>query len=421
MRNRIVLVLPLAIAFVLSCCAQAQEWTRFRGPNGTGIAESAIDAPDQWSESDYNWRVPVPGRGHASPVLWGDKVFLLSANDDKETRYALCYSAADGRELWRREFPLTPHHLNNRNSYASSTPAVDGERVYFSWADPESVVLAAFDHQGNQAWIRDLGTWTSQHGYAISPMLYDGMVILSLSQQSDQLAEGQIAGESKMVAIDAKTGKTRWSAPRTTNRVCYSIPTIYTPAGAPPELICTSTGDGVFSLDPKTGEENWRVPDVFRMRVVSSPLLAGGLIFGSTGSGGGGNYVAAVTPGSNGKVVYKVERNAPYVPCVVAKDGLAFLCGDKGVVTCISVASGDVQWVERVAVGFSGSPVIAGDKLYCIGDRDGVVYVIAAKANYELLGQNPLGEECRSTPAIASGRMYLRTLSHLISLGGTDL
>ena len=413
--------LPTVMSFLFFCLilgttVGAQQWTRFRGPNGTGLGQ-AKGLPAQWSESDYNWRVQLPGIGHGSPVLWGDKIFLLSADSETATRYVLCYSAIDGKQLWQREFPSQTHHLHDRNTYASSTPVVDDQRVYVAWSDPERVTLMALDNDGNDVWDLDLGTWTSQHGFGSSPIRFEDMVILSNSQQGEQLEPGQTPGQTCIMAFDAQTGQMRWRTPRKTVRVCYFTPCIGQRPDGSPELICTSSADGVFSLDPRTGKENWKVPGVFRMRVVSSPLLADGIAFGSTGSGGGGNYVSAVQTGENPRLLYKIDRSAPYVPTVVAKDGLAYLLSDKGTASCIDVKTGTVHWRERVTNGFSGSPVITDGKLYVIDD-DGKVFVLATSKEFRILGNNPLGERTRSTPAVAEGRIYFRTLSHLISLGG---
>jgi outer membrane protein assembly factor BamB len=416
--------LQAASCFLLPCTilagtADAQQWTRFRGPNGTGLGQ-AKGLPARWTESDFNWQIRLPGIGHGSPVLWGDKIFLLSADPETATRFVLCYSAVDGRQLWQREFPSQTHHLHKRNTYASSTPCVDDQRVYVAWSDPSRVTLMALDHDGNDVWDQDLGTWTSQHGFGSSPIRFEDLVILSNSQQAEQLEPGQTPGQTSLCAFDAETGKMRWRSLRKTVRVCYFTPCIGRRPDGAPELICTSTADGVYSLDPRTGEENWKVADAFRMRVVSSPLLTDGIVFGSTGSGGGGNYVAAVQTGENPRLLYQIDRSAPYVPTVVAKDGLAFLFYDKGTATCIDVRSGTVHWRERLSSGFSGSPIIAEEKLYVIDD-DGNVHVLAVSKEFRDLGVNPLGEPTRSTPAVAGGRLYFRTLSRLFSLGGQTL
>lgn len=402
--------------FVTASSAPAQEWTRFRGPNGQGHS-AATDLPEKWTEADLNWKVALPGQGHSSPVLWGEKILLMSADPATATRYVLCLSATDGRELWRREYASQTHRIHMRNTYGSSTPAVDAERVYVAWSTPARLTLLALDHDGKDVWDLDLGPVVSEHGFGTSPMLYQDMVILSNSQQAEELEPGQLPGKSAMLAFEAKTGKLRWSQPRVSSRVCFSTPCIYEPAGGPPELICTSTSDGVFSLDPLTGQENWKSPGTLTMRVVNSPFVAGGLIIGSVGSGGGGNYIAAVRPGKAPQTAYIVKRNASYVPTLVAKDGLLFMFNDKGVVSCLELQTGEVIWQERVSRGFSGSPVLGDGKLYIIDD-DGTVHVLAASKQYRLLSSNPLGEPTRSTPAIAGGRLYFRTLSHLVSVGG---
>jgi outer membrane protein assembly factor BamB len=354
--------------------------------------------------------------GHASPVIWGDKVFVLSADPNNATRYVICLHAADGKTLWTRQFPSTPHRFDNQfSSYASASPAVDAERVYAAWASPEETTLLALDHQGRDVWRLDLGPWVGTHCFGISPIVYKDLVILSNSQQAEQLREGQKPGVSFIAAFDRQSGRQRWRTPRTSRTVCYSTPCIHQPPGGPAELICCNTGDGVFSLDPETGKENWSIV-VFDKRVVSSPLLACGLVFGSTGSGGGGGYVTAVRPGKKPEAAYTVKKQAPYVPTPVARGDLVFLWSDKGVVTCLDGPTGDVVWQERVGGSCFGSPVLVRDKLYCI-DADGVVHVLAAEKQFRELGRNPLGEPSRATPAVSGGKMYLRTFSRLVAIG----
>jgi outer membrane protein assembly factor BamB len=241
-------------------------------------------------------------------------------------------------------------------------------------------------------------------------------VILSNSQQAEELRPGEKPGQSSMMAFDRETGELRWNRPLTTTRVCYSTPCIYYPDRGPPELICYNTSDGIFSLDPKTGERNWSV-DVFRMRNVNSPIIVGDLVFGSNGSGGGGNYLVAVRAGRNAKEAYRVRKYAPYVATPIARNGLVFLFYDRGIVSCIQAADGQLVWSERVSRSFSGSPVLVHDKLYCIDD-DGDVIVLAAEREFKELARNPLGEPSRATPAVSGGRMFLRTVSHLFCIGG---
>jgi outer membrane protein assembly factor BamB len=400
----------------VAAVAEAQDWTRFRGPNGTGVATGGDAIPVEFGPADYNWTAELPGIGHSSPVLWGDKVFLLSADPDNATRYVICIRAADGKAAWIREFPSEPHHLHDRSSFASCTPAVDAERVYVAWSTPAKTTLMALDHVGETVWEKDLGTWQSQHGFGTSPIIYHDKVILFNSQQANQLKEGEKPGESFMMAFDRQTGKELWRTKRVSVNVCYSVPFIYEgPDGD--ELVCCSTGDGVFSLNPETGEENWKLADAFTMRTVASPVLAGGNIIGSTGSGGGGNYIIGVKPGKKPEEVFRIERKANYVPTPVVYGDLFFAWYDKGFVTCIDAKTGDVHWRERLDTAFSGSPIRVDDRMYCI-DEEGVVFCVACDKQFKLLGKSDLGEPSRSTPAVSGGRMYLRTYSHLISVGG---
>ncbi|MEZ6123517.1 MAG: PQQ-binding-like beta-propeller repeat protein [Planctomycetaceae bacterium] len=402
----------------------ADEWTRFRGPNGTGAA-SGTSIPVEFTDADIRFRTPLPGgSGCSSPVVFGDRVFVLSANSKDATRYVVCIDAVSGDVVWQKEYRSEPHHLHTRSSYASSTPAVDEERVYVAWSTPQETVFKALKHDGSEAWSLNLGTWQSQHGFGTSPIIYGDLVILHDSQQADQLKEGESPGKSFMMAFDRKTGEERWRHELVSKNVCYSVPFIHQPKdGGPEELVCCSTGNGFFSLDPKTGKENWSVNDgLFSMRTVASPIEAGGLIFGSTGSGAySANYIVAVKPGPKAEVAYKIANSssfkAPYVPCLIADGDLVFCMYDRGFASCIDAGTGKVHWIERTNAALSGSPVRIDNRIYCV-DEEGTVWVFAASAEYQLLGKSQLGEPSMATPAVANGRIYFRTHGHLICVGG---
>lgn len=396
----------------------AEDWTRFHGPNGTGESE-ATTIPASWGEVDYNWIAELPGMGHSSPVIWGKRLFILSADPKTATRYMLCYDAEKGKEIWRRDFESAPHHLHTMSSFASCTPTVDEERVYIAWSTPASLTFKAFTHNGDLVWEQDLGPWYSQHGFGTSPIVYEDLVILSKSQEAKNGPEAvEIPPESFVIAFDRRTGEERWKTRRITDSVSYSVPAILQPTdGHAPQLVNISTGSGMYALDPKTGDELWS-SIVFDKRTVSSPLIKGNLIFGSTGSGGGGNYLSAVRcDGKEPKVAYQIKVQAPYVPSVVAKGDLLFMVSDGGIATCVDLSSGEVHWRERLGGNYQASPVRAADKIYCVS-VEGNVVVLAAKKEFEELGRVPLGEGSRSTPAIADGRLFLRTFSKLMSIGG---
>lgn len=405
------LVVLAALVLESPARADGQNWPRFRGPNGQGIGQ-ATTIPVKWTEKDYNWKVELPGGGHSSPVVWGEKIFVTSAEAKTAKRIILCLSAADGRTLWKREFESEVCHLNSLSSYAVTTPPVDAERVYFSWGTPDDCPVIVLDHNGKEVWRRDLGPFKSQHGHGPSPTLFDGLLVVPSEQQ-----EG-----SFLIALDAATGKTRWQVDRASAKAAYSTPCVYRPEGGLAQLIFTSTAHGVASIDPATGKVNWEAGDVFPLRVVSSPVIVGDLILGTCGTGGRGRSIVAVRPpaggsGAKAQVAWEIRKDAPYVPTGVTRGDLVFVWSERGVVQCLRAATGKVVWRERVGGNYFGSPVRVGDRLYCIS-MQGDVVVLAAAEQFKLLAKNPLGERSQATPAVAGGWMYLRTTSHLISIGG---
>ena len=400
----------------------AQEWTRFRGPNGTGIS-NAKTIPTKISDADVNWKVELPAAGHSAPVLWGDRIFLTSTGDKAGGIDVLCLDAKDGKFIWRRDFPLTPFPRHQFNSYAASTPAVDAERVYVVWNEPEHYRLTALDHEGKTVWQRDFGPFVSQHGCGISPIIYKDKVILG-NDQDDQkfVKESTRSGESFIVAVNARTGKTVWQTPRRSAVVAYSTPCVYESKNGQPALIFNSQAHGISALDPETGKVLWEYDQAFDKRTVSSPLIAGELILGSCGSGGGGNFVTAVRAGDPARALkpelaYQMKKSAPYVTTGLVVGGLVWLWSDSGILTCLQASTGDIRYQERVGGDFFGSPIWVDGRLFCVSTT-GELVVVEASDKFNVLHRYPLNELCHSTPAVAGGRLFVRTEKHLWSIGG---
>jgi outer membrane protein assembly factor BamB len=392
----------------------SEHWGRFRGENGVASLERC-DVPLPWKPTDVAWQVELPGTGNGSPVFYGDKVFLMAANPDTAERYLLAYQLQDGKQLWRKSIASEPHHLHARSSYASCTPCVNESAVFFCWATPQELTLAAFSHAGEELWKKDLGSYVSQHGLGASPALFGKTLILLNSQDAQELPEGVEPGESRVMAFDCETGNEKWSTPRTTTRTCYGVPTQFKDSSGVDALLFCNTGDGIFALNLETGAPLWNTK-VFSKRCVSSPVIVGDMAFGTEGSGGGGNILFGVELSGDHNLKLKVDRSAPYVPTPVAKDDLLFLWGDAGIVSCIKLPSGDVMWSKRIGGNVSSSPVIAGDKLMGIAE-DGTVTVLAASTGFNELGSVKLGSTCRATPALSEHFLLVRTDAHLMCIG----
>lgn len=401
------------LATMLAAHAPAQEWTRFRGPNGSGVGKASA-IPLHWTEKDYNWKVRLPGVGHSCPVLWGERLFVTSADEETGKRMLLCLHAEDGRRLWDREFAGARHGKHRDNSFASATPAVDEQHVYVCWANSREYLVIALTHDGKEVWRTDIGTFRSGHGFGASPIVHEDLVIVANDQD----------GPGFLIALESKSGKVRWKLPRH-SRATYTTPCIYQSGDKPAQLIFTNYEHGVTALDPRTGKIVWEL-DVFDKRhietAIGSPVVAGDLVLASCGWLGVRQEMVAVqppvgAPTAKPKEVYRIDRSASLCTTPLVVGDLLFLWGDGGIVTCADLHSGKVHWRERVPGSYYASPVCVGERLYNIS-RNGDVVVLAASKRFELLARNRVGEGSHSTPAVAGGRLYLRTFTHLISLGG---
>jgi outer membrane protein assembly factor BamB len=344
-------------------------------------------------------------------------VFITAADEKAPAGVLLCVSASDGRELWRKSYSLGKVPMNALNHYASATPALDDRRVYVLWPGVEETTIAALTHGGQEVWAVKLPGVRARHGMGSSPILCGQTVIVSREQDK---GSGDIP--SAWLALDRETGQVRWRYEHPENaNSSYSTPCMYQDVQGRSQLIFTSNSHGVAGVDAGTGELLWKTPNVLPARVVSSPVIAGELIVATCGEGARGIRLSAVKPPDGSAVameVYAIDRGiASYVPTAVVHEGLLFLFHDQGTVSCLRMGTGEVVWSEKPAGRYYGSPVCVDGKLYCM-TVDGDVVVLRAGPKYELLAVNPLGEKSHATPAVAGGRMYLRTFSHLICLGG---
>lgn len=396
-----------ALTVVLgSTTAFADDWTRFRGPHGAGIATAAA-LPVEWTAEDYIWETLLPGAGHSSAVVRGDRLFVTSANEDGTSRQLHCLNAGTGEILWTRSLPLQTDKLHVKNSFASGTPALSDELVVVAFADDERFVVAAYRHDGTPAWNTDLGPFDSPHGHGASPIIWRDLAIVPNDQD----------GDSSLVALDLASGEIAWKSTRPSGDTSYSTPFVLEVDGKAPQLIASCNAMGVTSLDPSTGTLNWQSGKL-PQRTVCSPVFADGVIVQSCGQGGRGTLLVGIDPfatSEDDRLVFEEKKLLPYVPTPIALDGHLYLWNDNGVVVCVDCETHKPVWTERIGGNFSASPVCVNGNLYAVSE-DGEVVVVRASPEFELLGRSSLGDRSQATPAVAGGRMFFRTFHKVICL-----
>ena len=403
-----------AFGAATSLLAADLEWARFRGPDGSGIG-AAPHFPAEFSEASFNWKIELPGPGHSSPVIAGDRVFVTCTPPNTAKRILLAVNTKDGSIAWQREWETESFRQHADNSYTSASPAVDSERVYVWWTSPTESTIAALDQRdGREVWKSALGGFVSQHGSGSSPIVFEDTVILDFGQ------EAQDGKNSYTVCFDAKSGAIRWKTERVSSSSTASTPLIYLSKGASPQLILISRSSGLTSLDPHTGARNWEIPDLLSKRCVASPIETdSGLIIAQCGEGTSESFVYAVRPSPDGKSaqkVYEVNHSGGYVPSPIAVGSRLYLWKENGYVTCLNAETGEQIWSERTEGPFYGSPVALNGRLYAI-TRRGDLVILPMGDHFTAPARLSLGEGSFATPAVAGGRMYLRTFTHLISAG----
>jgi outer membrane protein assembly factor BamB len=403
------------IFVVTASTARADNWARFRGPNGTGTAADK-GVPVQWeTQEGILWKVPLPGQGNSSPIIWGKRLFVQTAGADGKDRSLMCLSVRDGKLLWARSVPGTQARINALNTLASSTPTTDGERVYASFWDGKDVVVAAYDFTGKQVWRRNLGGFTSQHGAGASPVVFASKVFLANDQD----------GTSALVALNAGDGSVAWEGARPAYRACYSAPIVRQPPGARPELVVVSTME-ITGYEPETGAKNWSWQWKFTakmpLRTTASPIFNHNTLIACSGDGGGDRHMIALKVDGQGKgtranLLWENKKDFPYVPTPLTRGEHVYFVNDRGVAGCYVAKTGKRVWFERLpGATFLSSPVLIDGKIYA-GSEEGDVFVIAAEPTFRLLARNALGERVRATPAVADNRLYIRGQHHLFCIG----
>lgn len=389
---------------------QGENWPCWRGPRGDGTSLEK-NAPVHWSgTSNIVWKVAVPGEGHSSPIVWGDRLFLTTAFKETQERVLLCYERKTGKLLWQRTVLRAPLEAKHpQNSYASSNPATDGERVYVTFLDQKKVVVAAHDFTGRQVWLVRAGGFYSQHGFSHTPVLFEDKVIVGCDSKA----------ENFVVALGRADGRISWKVPREKISQSYSPPLIRELAG---RIQMVLLGDcAVTSYDPRNGRKLW-VIDGPSEDCVITPVYneKAGLLLSC--SSWPKRVLQAIRPDGTGnvtdtKVVWSSTMGAPYVPSPISVGDWFFTSGlDTKEVFCFEAVTGRILWRERMGPAHA-SPVTLNGLVYFLND-DGVMLVFKAGPAFELVARNELGEKTYASPAVSEGQMFLRGFGNLYCVGG---
>jgi outer membrane protein assembly factor BamB len=397
-----------AVQMVADTGEAAKYWARWRGPSGQGLANGS-GYPDTWSATrNVKWKVPVPGSGNSSPIVWRDRIYLTTAYDGGRRLSVMAYRRSDGMKLWETFAPqgggASRSHF--KNGYASATAATDGQRIYVSFG-PRG--LLALDMDGKQVWHRDVGPVDNYHGAAGSPLLYRDRVILYQDASSD----------SFIAAFDARTGRTLWSTPRDAS-VGWGTPIAVRVIDH--DEIIVNGQRRVQAYDPDTGAELWSCSGT-TFEVIPTPVVGYGMVFCSSGRAG---PTLAIRPGGRGDVTashvaWTSPRGSPFVPSPILVGEQLYMVNDmQSIATSFDARSGKVLWQNRLGEarreGFSASPVAVDGKVFFTND-EGETFVLRAGPAFELLHVNRIGESTLATPAMVDGTWYIRTSRNLFAIG----
>jgi outer membrane protein assembly factor BamB len=407
-------VLVPTVAGLFASAAWTADWPAWRGPQGIGVSTEKT-LPLHWgTNQNVRWRTPLPERGHATPIIWGNQVFVSQAIEKEGRRTLMCFDRATGKLLWQKGTTYTEKEpTHETNPYCSASPVTDGERVIASFA---SAGLFCYDFNGKELWHRDLGQQKHIWGNAASPILHGELCVLNFGP-----------GERTfLIALNKKTGQTVWQVDEPGGDSGEKKPgqdkpdwigswttPIVINVDAHDELLMTFP-KRVAAFDPNTGKELWTCQGLNPL-VYTSPLYSDGVVVAMGGFMGAS---LAVKPGGQGDVtethrLWQVPKNKQRIGSGVIHDGHIYILTDPGIAECIELRTGKVVWEERLkgpgpkADNWS-SMVLAGDKLYVI-NQSGDAFVLKGSSQFQLLATNSLGETTMASLAMSNGEIFIRT------------
>jgi len=399
----------VALALLATISLAAEDWPQFRGPDGEGHS-TETGLPLQWSESqNIRWKTPVTGRGWSSPVVANGRVWLTTSveRQGRASLRVLAYDVQSGKEVVNAEVFSLPNAVlkNEKNSLASPTPILEGERVYVHFGADGTAALST---DGKIVWKITL-PYDSMHGNGGSPTLYRDLLIVSCDGSDD----------AYVVALDKNTGKIRWKTQRRRPfDQSYTTPLVIQVDGR--DQVVSIGAYRAAAYDPQTGREIWRVSYGDGFSNVPRPVFSHGLVF--IGTGFQEPSMLAVRPTGTGDVTnthvaYTIERGAPFTPSPLIVGDEFYMVSDIGVASCLDVKTGKIHWQQRVPGNYSASPVFADNRIYFLSE-EGVATVIAPGKEFRRLAVNTLDGTTFASIAVSQGTLFIRSDSHLYRIGG---
>lgn len=391
-------VLPLSAADSASVPNEPKlagnDWRGWRGPDHNGIADARQNLPLHWTETEnVLWKAKVPGRGHASPTVVGNRVLLPTADETNEIQSILCYDRHDGRQLWKVDVHSggLERRGHQKSSQASSTLASDGERIFANFLHDGAIYTTALGLDGKQIWQTKVSEFVTHQGFGSSPAVYRSLVLVS----TDNKGGGVVA------ALDRRDGKIVWqqSRPKQPN---YTSPAILNVAGR--DQVVLAGCDHISSFDPLSGRRLWEIAGS-TTECVGSIVTDGTLVFASGGYPD--KLTVAVRGDGSGEIAWQ-NNVQTYVPSMLVYDRHLYTVTDGGVALCWESATGEERWKSRLGGTFNSSLVLVGDRILA-ANQEGDAFVFQADpTKFELLAKNHLGEDVFATPTVCGGTIYLR-------------
>jgi outer membrane protein assembly factor BamB len=371
------------------------DWPWWRGPDGNGIAPGSASPPVTLDENNLAWKAPIPGRGHSAAMIVGDRVFLTTADEGAQTQSVLCLARKDGGLLWIKQLHEGGFdHNNNKNSFASSSVASDGRRVFVSFWNHGSVWTTALDLDGKQLWQLEVSRFKSHQGYGASPAIYGDNVIVATDNKG--------TGRGCLVALNRVTGEIAWSQDRPV-MPNYVSPIILKVDGK--DQLLMSGCEQVTSYDPNTGKLLWST-SATTTECVGTAVVADGLVFAS------GGYPKHETVGvradGSGEVVWRNSVRI-YVPSLLAYQGHVYTVSDDGVAYCWEAATGKEKWKGRLGGGFSASPILAAGHLYLANEKGQVFVVQSDPEKLVKVATSQVGDLIIATPSFSGRQVFIRS------------